>query len=76
MGSRSKVNVKSRGSNLNVKVNVWCVAVDIRGSACRVQQKAITLKFGVKDGHYRSKGFVYVSVISRVFVDNLADAVD
>ncbi len=33
-------------------------------------------QFGVKDGHCRSKGLVCVSVISRVYADNLADVVD
>ena len=55
---------------------VWRVAVDIRGPACRVQQGAITVKFGAKGGHYRSEGFVCLSLISRAFVDNRADAVD
>ncbi len=56
--------------------NFWRVAVDIRGSACRVQQRAITVKFGAKGGHYRSKGYVCLSVISRACADNRADAVD
>ena len=44
--------------------NVWHMAVDIRGLACQALQKAITLKFGVKGGHYRSKGIGRVSVKS------------
>ena len=38
--------------------NFWHVVVDIRDSACLVQQKAITLKFGVKSSHYQSEVFV------------------
>ena len=41
-----------------------------------LQQKAITIKFGAKDGHYRSEGFVCLSVISGACADNLEDAVD
>ena len=33
-------------------------------------------RFGVKDGHYRSEGFVWLSVISGTCADNLVDAVD
>ncbi len=61
---------------LCVCLSVWHVAVDIRDSACRVQQKAITVKFGVKGGHYRSEGFVCLSVIRGACAGNLADAVD
>ncbi len=43
---------------------------------CWVQQKAITIKFGVKGGHYRSEGFVCLSLISGACADYLADAVD
>ncbi len=42
----------------------------------RAQQRAITVKFGAKGGHYRSKGHVCLSVISRACADNCADAVD
>ncbi len=52
------------------------VVVNIRGAASRVQQRAITAKFGVKGGHYRSKGFVCLSLINGAFADKLADAVD
>ena len=38
--------------------------------------ESVRAQFGVKDGHYRSKGFVCVSVISRAYADNLADGVD
>ncbi len=31
---------------------------------------------GAKGGHYQSEGFVCLSVISRAFADNRADAVD
>ncbi len=31
---------------------------------------------GVKGGHYRSEGFVCLSVIKRACADNLADAVN
>ena len=34
-----------RGQRSRSRSNSWCVAVDIRGSACQVQQKTITLKF-------------------------------
>ena len=47
------------------KVIVECLAVDLRGSACQVQQKAITVKFEVKGGHYRG-----------ACVDNRVDVVD
>ncbi len=47
---------------------IFRVSVDIRGSACRVQQRAIALKFGVKGSHCQSKIVVCVS--------KLADAVD
>ncbi len=53
-GKRSRYGHRSRS-------NVWCIAVYIRGSACRVQQMAITLRFGAKDGHYQSKGLFCVS---------------
>ena len=42
-GSRSGVEVKVTGQVQ--RSNAWCVAVDIRGSICRMQQKAIILKF-------------------------------
>ena len=74
--SRSKVKVKGRHQGQRSRSNVWRVAVDIRGSACRVHQSAITVKFGAKGGHYRSEGFVCLSVISRACADNRADAVD
>ncbi len=41
-----------------------------------MQQRAIIVKFGAKGGHYRSEGFVCMSVISRACADNHADAVD
>ena len=42
-----KVEVKLRGQGQSLRSNSWCVAVDIRGSACQlqVQQKTITLRF-------------------------------
>ncbi len=49
---------------------------DIRGSACRVQQKAITLKFGVNGGHYRSEDFVCLFVIRGAWAENLMYAID
>ncbi len=58
------------------RLNVWRVVVDTRGSACQVQQKAITIKFGVKGGYYRSEDFVCLSVIWGVCADSLVDAVD
>ncbi len=63
--SRSKVGVKvkGRGQGHSSRSNIWHVAVHIKGLACRVQQKSITLKFGVECGHNRSKGFVCVSLI-------------
>ena len=36
----------------------------------------LSVKFGVKGGHYWSEGFVCLSVISWACADNLADAVD
>ena len=39
-----------------------------------MQQKAIAVKFGVKGGHYRSEGFVCLSLISGTCA--VADAVD
>ena len=74
--SRSKIKVKGRGQDQRSRSNVWCKAVHIRGSACRGQQKAIAVKFGVKGGHNRSKGFVCLSVIRGICTDNLADVVD
>ena len=41
-----------------------------------MQQKAISIKFGAKGGHYRSDGFVFLSVISGACADNLTDAAD
>ena len=63
-GSRSKVEVKVRGQLQRSCSNVWCVVVDIRGLACQVQRKAITLKFGAKNDHYQSAKFVCVPVIA------------
>ena len=57
-----RVKVKGWGQGQNV----WLVAVDIRGSACQVQQKAITLKFGEKGGQLITSPrprFVCVSVL-------------
>ncbi len=34
------------------------------------------IKVGVKGGHYRSEGFVCLSVIRRACADNLVDVVD
>ncbi len=68
--------VKGRGQVQRSRSNVWRVAVDIRSSACRVQQRAITVKFGANGGHYRSEGFVCLSVISRACAYNREDAVD
>ena len=36
----------------------------------------LSVKSGVKGGHYRSEGFVCLSVISGAYADNLANAVD
>ncbi len=36
----------------------------------------LSIKFGAKGGHYRSEGFVCLSVISEVCADNLAYAVN
>ena len=61
----SKVKAKGRVQGQMSRSNFWRIAVDIRGSACRVQQGAVTLTFGVKGGRYQSEGFVCVSVIRR-----------
>ncbi len=52
---------QSQGSESSSKVGVKVKY--IRSLACQVQQKAITLNFEVKGGHYRFEGFVCVSVI-------------
>ncbi len=41
-----------------------------------MQQKAITVKFRAKGGHYQSEVLVCLSVISGACADNLADAVE
>ena len=43
--SRSKVRVNVKGQVKRLRSNFWRVVVDIRDSACRVQQKTITLEF-------------------------------
>ena len=60
--SWSKVDIKFKGQGQSW-VKVKCLARN-RGyhGLGSFQQKAITLKFGVKGGHYWSKGFVCVSV--------------
>ncbi len=56
---------------------MWCIAVNIRGSVCRVQQRVNTLMFVAWYDYYHSKEFVCVSVILKAaYVDNLADVVD
>ncbi len=45
--------------------DVCYIAVDTRDLACRVQQKALSLYFRVKDGHYHSEVFVCLSGITE-----------
>ncbi len=47
---------------------VWCLAVDYKGSAFRVQQMAVTLNFGTTDDHYQFEVFIHT--------ENLADTVN
>ncbi len=54
MHSRSKVGVKV------IKSNLWCTAVDIRGSALPSAAKS-------NKSHYQSNVFVCVSVIIRLY---------
>ncbi len=42
------------------------VAGDIGSSACRVQQRAIILRFSAKEDNYQSENYVCVSVIRRL----------
>ena len=71
---------RSEGDNVLGSIHPY-VCLSIRRSVCvsvqalRVQQKAITLKFGVKGVHYRSEGFV-CNQWGGGYADNLADAVD
>ncbi len=57
-----------------------CVYVCLSELSCfnrsTFEQKAITLKFGVKGSPYRSEGFVDLSLIRGACADNLADVVD
>ena len=44
----------SRGSRSKTEVNIWCVVVDIGGSACQVQQHAMAVRSGAKYDYYQS----------------------
>ncbi len=73
--SEVKVNVKVRDQP-EVKTNTWRVAVDIRGSACRVKQRVITLRFGTRNDYYQSEEFVCVFVLRGIYADYPVDAVE
>ncbi len=55
-----KVKVKGRCQGHGSRSNVWCVAVNTRGLACRAQQNGITLTFGTKNDNYQSEKCVCV----------------
>ena len=56
------MEVKGRGQKSGS--NVWRAAVDIRGLALPSAARAITLKLGAKNDHYRSGVSLCVSIIS------------
>ncbi len=66
-----EVGQESKFRGPRSRSNVWCVVVDIRGSAHQVQQRAIALKFGATDDCYQSNEDQWMSVsVLRVFANS------
>ena len=57
---RSRSNFGGKVKSQRSRSDFWRVVVDIRGSACRVQQRAITLKFAAKGHCHQSDGCLCV----------------
>ncbi len=71
---KSNHNYRPRSEGDNV---IGSVRLSVRPSVCpSVCVSVRALLLGAKGGHYRSEGFVCLSVISRACADNCADAVD
>ncbi len=64
-----------QGQRSTPKVKLKCLACSGQYLACRMEQQAITLKFGVKNDCYQSKEFVCVCD-HGAYADNYADVID